>query len=248
MITASVNVDEFNKSFTRYKLDLDLEIQPALKEQTRLLLKTVEELLPPAKRAQGVKAIRKDISKQFIDEQWLASGFNLHNAKLAERIKGYLKTHDYDAIKQIARDTGIFNNFRVQEFSENDIKRNNRGRIIQSGTKILPLNRTPLVEYRKSLEEHVGKLRAWCKNGYLKLGGKLPAWISKQEGKGYFVDVSGNPSKPFIELGTFLDYAKDVNSRYNVTQRAVDIRAKAMLLSIEKGLNAAQKKFYNKSR
>jgi len=243
-----VDTTRFSQAIQRYAANFNVDIRLVIKDQAKLLLKRMMDFTPPSTRKQGADAITDDLNKLFVEPDYLARKFTSRDAGLQKRVRKYFREGNETALQEIIKDTGILARLEAKEFNKEDIKRNERGRVITNGTKIMLKSKEPMIAYRKKLQEQVGKLKGSLGAAYAKLGGKPAAWITKHNTQEIFVDDIKNLNSPSITVGSAVAYAGTVDKNNSILSRALVGRENDIIKSIHKNvLNKGQREFYGKN-
>jgi hypothetical protein len=174
-----------------------------LADESRLLLKQCIKFTPPRNRQQGQVAVRRDFGRAV--HTWYYG--DIKN----KRIQELAIIGNYEAVNAILKNAGknsggMFPR-RAVPFS-NDLhtkQRDRRGRI-QTDKRIATFQMSAWTARLKQLVARVGRMKSGWVKGYSKLGGNVPAWISRHStGHPYsraFVDLSGRTPNILVGNGS----------------------------------------------
>jgi hypothetical protein len=236
---------DLDEAILRYKHHYGLNMEKVLKEQMRLLIMRVLQFTPPAKKGDGVKAVRRDIKHKYYDPDWFANNFiGRKSPEEQERIRRYFKTQDWTSLEKIKDAGGLLQKVYFKPFSKSDIHRDTRGRIIKTREGVICTTPEALKEYVKTEESHVGRLKgSWC-SALEYYGGKAAAWV-KRNSEGSYVDNSKGTDVQSVAAYSSVPYGEGVDRRVSFIDKAMKTRARDIEASIEKNvLNKAQRAYY----
>jgi hypothetical protein len=246
-LTFEINDSRFRHQLARFVDELGLEAKDVVKDQTRLLLKTVIAFTAPKSLAQGRKAVARDINRSMtpIDYTWF------RDRRLADRLHTLEQRGDAQGAQDTLRAIGGWGAWRVLPFSPSlhTSARDNRGRVTRTQRTFVlqPESRNsrgaiaigPWSKYVATVQKRVGQLKAAWAPAYFAVGGTLPAWIANQSYIRGSVDVKfSDPQRPSIE---FRNFAKGVGQLRHFFEGAFRTRAEAMRRDIARRLKIASK-------
>lgn len=225
-VNVSTDAREFFSAFTEFRELVRWSPMRTIRFQGRLLFQKVIEFTPPKDRAQGRKAVARDIRNAVAPIR--ADSFE------DPHIKSLFRKKDYIGLTRVFQSigTGPLQGTTVTAFRE-DLHTSQRNRRGQVPTRKLIKFATPDVgafnRYVRKVQDRVGMARgAWVK-AVINLGGKAANWFSKWIGMGQFTDRSNSPVTPYIEQINRSPWSRrgdeDRTIANAMESRAVQIRA-----------------------
>jgi len=240
------NLDE---AIDLFRYSYGVELEKVIRYTQTALIKTFFSIAPPRTRKQGRRAVDISVHQMFLDNKYFAKNYSNNNTAVQETVKNYFKTGRYDALQDMQQKGVIFRNIRIKPFDKSDIRKNNRGKIIKTGTKILVTDPKRLTEFIKHEKEKVGQLKGSFIVGLQHFGGtNWPGWIKRNK-YGTYIDNT----KPTTALGkqsassiSNVWYGYLVDQRMQLIQRTYEIQSAKLVGMVKAGvLNQALTRFYS---
>lgn len=238
---------DYQDAVIRFKHHFDIEEAPKLIfANMRGLIQTWMQFTPPSKKIMGLKAIRADFHKVFVDRQWFAKNFvSRRGPEEQTRIRRYFREANFDALKQIEQDGGLFQTLKFKPFSKSDIHRNGRGRMMNNHQNIMVTNPEQLDAYRKKKEDKVGRLKGSMGKALEYFGGRMPGWIKKNS-EGDYKDYTGAENVKGASATSFVPYGQQVAQRDDTIRRVYQAQTNKILGSLKHSMNESLQKYYKK--
>lgn len=235
MLDLSVHTREFNDAVNRYVLVLGKDARQAIRYQSMLLGKRLIQFTPPATRAQGRKAVARDIERAVTPLRPL--DFK------SPGIRRLIRARDYAGLEAVfARfEQGPFARFTVRPFSPelHRSKRDRRGRVTRSA-KVATPDAKEVREYVREVQQRVGRAKGGWVRTVTHLGGSAPAWLTQHAGTGTVEDRTAELN-PYVRMRNRSEWAGD--SEVNrVLATAFRSRRRDIFTSIEKAAADARRK------
>ena len=195
-LNVSTDAREYFAAFTEFRELVRWSPQRTIKFQGRLLFQKVVQFTPPNDRAQGRKAVARDIKNAVAPIR--ADAFESKSIKDLFRKKDYLGlTRVFASIGPGPLQGATITSFRPELHTE---QRNNRGRVpVRRQIKFATPDASAVTSYIRKVQERVGMAKGGFAQAVISLGGKTANWIAKWVSAGWFVDRSNNPVAPYIE-------------------------------------------------
>ena len=232
MIDLSVNARGFNDAVTRYVLELGKDARGAVRQQSMLLGKKLVQFTPPGTRAQGRKAVARDIRRAVTPIR--PSDFD------APGIRKLIRKRDYAGLEVVFSrfKQGGFAGFKVLPFAAelHRSRRDARGRVNRSA-KVATPDAPQVRDYIRQVQTHVGRAKGGWVPTVTRLGGSVPEWLLQHAVTGTVEDRTGSMN-PSVKMKNRSEWAGDVNVD-RVLAGAMGARRQAILTSIEKAANTA---------
>lgn len=237
-ITLDVDLRQFEE-FIRRRVALGREpVAAIVRAEGKLLAGDLTKLTPPfgslsgreswgAQRRIGNRAIEKDINRAFksIDDlQLLASPAG----PVGERALMLLRRRDFVGLEAILRNVGI-SDFSAVDFlagelmAEHEATRDNRGRV-RAGTVARWARGRKIRKLIRDRQKAVGKAKAGWGVSYMRLGGRVPAWISRHGSRQGFLSERVQGVNPRIVISNSTRDIRAIDRTARVVPRAVRIR------------------------
>lgn len=208
-------------------------------EQFRLWVGHIAKLTPPNSLAQGRKRVKQDIQKVF-------RPFDTTNTT-DERVKLIVRQGNVAAFNIWASAVKV--KFRAGPYDETVLKRarDRRGRVRSSGKKSVFVlgskNTRALNAFIRRKQEHVGLARSGWSAALLRVGGEVPAWVSRHgAGMGAVEDGRGVPNAPVMAAINRTPWALRKDEGERIIRAATLARANAMRKALEVQLQLAARK------
>lgn len=232
MLDLSVNARAFNDAVTRYVLTLGKDARGAVRQQSMLLGKKLVQFTPPNTRAQGRKAVARDIQRAVTPIR--PADFD------SASIRKLIRKRDYAALEVVFSrfKGGEFAGFKVLPFSPvlHRSKRDSRGRVTRSA-KVATPDAAEVRDYIRQVQTHVGRAKGGWVATVTRLGGSVPEWLLRQAVTGTVEDRTDSLN-PSVKMKNRSEWAGDANVD-RVLSGAMGARRKDILTSIEKAANTA---------
>jgi hypothetical protein len=248
MLTADININEFNRGLARYQNQLGLDARKVMRTELGQLVKTLVRISPPSDRNKSMRMMKAKVNKRFEKLKTRDSGFLNSSIKASKSgLKLYAASSKYlfagaadadmtNATTQELRK--VFYATRKLQGATRIIagfkKPRPSGQKVAISTKVLTKEKQ-VEALGKRIAKNFGRLKAgWLaplKRGAITAGGKfaVPNWVrTHMPGlRGDFLDHIRNPNNPSFII---INRAKGITgkqSKYFVNQ-ALKIRGKAM--------------------
>lgn len=224
----------FEQAIVRYIRDLGMDSVRVIRQQGRLLLLEVMRLTPPKTRAQGRRAVAQDVKR--------AVRVIRPTEFRSKELRRLIRERDYPRLQAAFDDIGDgpLAGVRVEPFEpELHTKARNKRGVVPKGTRpVLTLDSKAVQEYIREVQDHVGRAKGGWAVGAKKLGGSVPAWVSRWSGVGKFEDRADNPVLSYIRADNLSEWTRRGDDD-RVLGRAMEGRAKAIVGDIERRLARA---------
>ncbi|MCZ7641369.1 MAG: hypothetical protein M5U12_38105 [Verrucomicrobia bacterium] len=235
MLDLTVQTREFNDAVSRYVVALGKDARQAVRHQSMLLGRRLIQYTPPATRAQGRKAVARDIQRAVTP---------LRVADFESRgIRKLIRERAYSALEAVLAKfkSGPFARFFVKPFSPelHTSKRDSRGRVRKSA-KVATPDATEVRDYIRQVQERVGRGKAGWVKAVTQLGGSVPEWMARHAGTGSVEDRTQSVA-PYVRMLNRSEWAADPEVN-RVLSQAFRSRRRDMVTSIEKAAAAAARK------
>ncbi|MBX3744162.1 MAG: hypothetical protein KF833_02530 [Verrucomicrobiae bacterium] len=232
MLDLKVNAHGFNDAVTRYVLTLGKDARVAVRQQSMLLGRKLVQFTPPGTRAQGRKAVARDIRRAVTPIR--PSDFE------APSIKKLIRKRDYAGLEVVFSrfKQGGFASFQVLPFSAelHRSRRDKRGRVTRSARVATP-DAPQVRDYIREVQTHVGRAKGGWVPTVTRLGGNVPEWLLQHAVTGTVEDRTGSMN-PSVKMKNRSEWAGDAYVD-RVLSNAMGARRQAILASIEKATNTA---------
>lgn len=232
MLDLSLNARDFNDAVTRYVLTLGKDARTAVRQQSMLLAKKLVQFTPPRTRAQGRKAVARDITRAVTP---------LRPADFTSPdIRKLIRTRDHAGLEAVfARfQKGHLAGFQVLPFTAelHRSRRDRRGRVTRSA-KVATPDAPQVRDYIREVHKRVGRAKGGWVASVTQLGGTVPDWLRQHATTGTVEDrtASANPS---VRMKNRSEWAGDAHVD-RVLSGAMRSRRKDILTAIEKATNTA---------
>ncbi len=232
MLDLTVNARAFNDAVTRYVLTLGKDARGAVRQQSMLLGKKLVQFTPPNTRAQGRKAVARDIQRAVTP---IRPGDFASPA-----IRKLIRKRDYAALEVVFSrlPKGGFAGFQVLPFSPelHRSRRDARGRVTRSA-KVATPDAAQVRGYIREVQARVGRAKGGWVPTVTRLGGSVPEWLLRHAVTGSVEDRTDSLN-PSVKMKNRSEWAGDANVD-RVLSGALGARRKEILTSIEKAANSA---------
>lgn len=225
-VNVSTDAREFFSAFTEFRELVRWSPMRTIRFQGRLLFQKVVDFTPPKDRAQGRKAVARDIRNAVTPIN--PASFD------SPSIKALFRKKDYIGLTRVFQSigTGPLAGATVTAFREDlhTSQRNRRGQVpIRRQIKFATPDVGAFNQYVRKVQDRVGMARGGWIKSVLNLGGRAVNWVSKWFGMGQFTDRSTNPVTPYIEQVNRSPWSRrgdeDRTIANAMESRAVQIRA-----------------------
>lgn len=239
-LNVSSDAREYFAAFTEFRELVRWSPQRTIKYQGRLLFQKVIQFTPPNDRAQGRKAVARDIKNAVAPIK--ADAFE------SKHIKDLFRKRDYLGLTRVFASIGpgplqgaTITSFRPELHIE---QRNNRGRVpVRRQIKFATPDVAAVTAYIRKVQDRVGMAKGGFAQAVISLGGKTANWVSKWSMIGRFVDRSDNPVTPFIE-----QINRSPWTRRGDEDRAISNAMESRAVQIRSDMEARIKKAAEKAR
>jgi hypothetical protein len=252
-MTPEVHVDitRFEEALVRYKVGTGKTWAEVILEQGRLMVQRVIALTPPRTRAVGRNAIARDVRRVFIDAETARVRIAavakwrerlLHDAELGDfrfrsaSVQKAWEARDWATLEVIFARSDA-KRFKVIEAPTNYLHQaaRIRGRVPRgSRSKLVVPDARVLGRFVARLQQGVGITKAGWAAAMLKLGGKLPGWVSGQRKRfGGFNDQSSRLTDPSFTARNEAGPVADLDRELNLARTAIEGRARDMIRALE---------------
>lgn len=243
MLTADVQINEFNRGINRLVNQIGLNAKYVVHKEVGELIKTLVKISPPRDRNKAMAKTRDTVMRRF-ELVGLEVHPAFHTGKISSTgIEWY--SVDRNWLKGMAPENDMrkASTLELRKVYYSTTKRGNLKKDFQHPrasqrvllTQKIVTTKKQAAAVAKKIVGNYGRLKAgWLKavfSGVISLGGKFmpPAWVTKhREGaRGRFINGLSVPGNPHFEIANFAKGVTHRNSTY-WTNQAVKIRAKAM--------------------
>jgi hypothetical protein len=232
VLDLSVNARDFNDAVTRYVLTLGKDARGAVRQQSMMLGRKLVQFTPPGTRAQGRKAVARDIRRAVTPIR--PADFE------APSIKKLIRKRDYAGLEVVFSrfKQGGFAGFQVLPFAAelHRSRRDKRGRVNRSARVATP-DAPQVRDYIREVQTHVGRAKGGWVPTVTRLGGNVPEWLLRHAVTGTVEDRTGSMN-PSVKMKNRSEWAGDVNVD-RVLAGAMGARRQAIVSSIEKAATGA---------
>ena len=232
MLELSIQNRGFNDAVSRYVAELGKDARQAIRQQSMFLGRKLLQFTPPATRAQGRKAVARDIQRAVTP---------LRPGDFKSRgLRRLIRDRDYPALEAIfARfQRGPFAGFTVKAFSPelHTSKRDGRGRVRRSA-KVATPDAREVRGYIGQIQQRVGRGKAGWARAITHLGGSVPDWLGRHAGTGAVEDRSQG-LHPSVRMLNRSEWADDPEVD-RVLASAFRSRQREIVASIERAVQGA---------
>lgn len=225
-VNVSTDAREFFSAFTEFRELVRWSPARTFKFQGRLLFQKVIQFTPPKDRAQGRKAVARDIRNAVAPIK--PSSFE------SPDIRKMFGKKDYIGLTRVFQSigTGPLSGTTVTSFREDlhTSQRDRRGRVpMRRQIKFATPDVGAFNQYVRKVQDRVGMARGGWVKSVMALAGTAASWISKWVAMGQFTDRSTHPVAPYIEQINRSPWSRrgdeDRTIANAMESRAVQIRA-----------------------
>lgn len=259
-LTIQIDDSKFRTQLARFVDELGLAAPDVVKDQTRLLLKTVIGFTMPKTLAQGRAAVARDIARSMTP----INPAYFHQPRMRERVTLLALKDDLEGLRAVFSNSKSWRNWRIEPFSPSlhtSARDPRSGRVLKSQRVFIPGLYTVTranaqtrketlggigqqakqwTKYVATVQGFVGRLKAAWGPAYEAVGGTLPAWVKRHANPRGAVKIEfGDPQRPAIE---FRNGAVGVGKLIGPFRGAMQTRAKAMATDIRRRMHEAKKK------
>lgn len=199
------NAEEYANALREFMQFYSIEIPKALRRQGRLLAQELIKKTPPNTRAQGRRAVERDIKRAVrpLRPQDFAS----------KEIRRLIRKRDYGALQaafRYFRGNSDLQNVRVVPFDPkmHTEARDRRGRVKRFQRKATP-DYEEVAAYIKQVQAHVGEARGGWAASLLALGRRPAGWIAEHSNAGRFTDHADDLVRQYIQMTNESEWAGD---------------------------------------
>lgn len=157
---------------------------------------------PPSTRAEGKRAVKRDISRVF------------RSLKPREfddkRIRKLIRERNEKAIQAIFDNSkGALHGFRLKSFDAklHQDQRNRRGRVREKPDRVATFEVEKVSEYIKRIQERVGRAKGGWARPLALLGGRTSSWVSRWEKLGSMKPGSSQSIVDFVRFENRSEWA-----------------------------------------
>ena len=228
-VSVQVNTDAFNDAVRRYVKAVGVALPQAMRTQARLLFGRIIQRTYPKTRAQGRKAVARDIGRavRVLRPQEFDS----------KSIRRLIRKRDYEGLQAVFKRSG--NQMQVVPFHPalHQDARDRRGRV-RKETGIATLDREEVRAYLKRQQDHVGRAKGGWAAAFQAAGGKPSEWISRWAAVGLVEDRLADPVASFIRAENRSEWAR-YGDEDRIVSNALQSRATDILTDIRKRMERA---------
>jgi hypothetical protein len=264
MLTADININEFNQGLARYQNQLGLDARKVMRTELGQLVKTLVRISPPSDRNKSMRMMKAKIEKKFTKLRTQQNNYDQVEIRPSRSGLKYWAANsnflfagaaDADMTKATTNELRAVH-YRTRKQSGSYLlvvpfKIPRKKQRVAITTKIFTTEKQ-IAALGKRIAKNFGRLKAgWLaplKKGAISAGGKfaVPNWVRiHMPGlRGDFIDGINTPSNPSF---TLINRAKGVDGKASkrFVNYALRIRAKAMAANAK--LILAGKKNYTYS-
>ncbi len=223
------NAPEYSHALTEFIRFYAVEIPKGLRYQGRLLAQELIKKTPPDTRAQGRRAVERDIQRAVrpLRPQDFSS----------KDIRALIRKRDYDALETVFSrfpDSSDLHNVSVVPFHRelHAQVRDRRGRVKNFQRRVTP-DADRVKEYIAEMKGHVGQAKGGWAASLIALGGRPAAWIAQHAGSGRFEDHADSIVNQYIQMTNESEWAGG-GDEDRVVANSLRSRSIAMLTALAK--------------
>lgn len=225
MITFRLNTREFHDTGVELRRWKKMDVPQFVRYRARVVTQDLGKWTPPrgphpgsegwpSMKKRGEKNVERDIRKVYKAIDQLGIWKAPTNPKLSAWLKRMVRSGNIPAIKAVFDQLGIryASIFPIPYGSIHETARTTRGRV--GGSK----DRSNFVFYESDIKKYitlrqkeVGLLKSGWGMAALRLGAKLPVWVTKHGANGQFQDKLSIPDRPTVVLVNDTKAAKDMD-------------------------------------
>lgn len=227
----TVQADGFTRALANYAREATSSKSRTeiVQNQMKLAIKAIIDLTPFATLAQGRQAVHTQLLKAVKPYGGEDGSFSrVTNEGIRGRLQNYLRTGQYDKIKDVFSklgNKGYYSGFTMEDFSpdlHHDVQ-NARGRV-DNDHKVLTPQVKEWNDYLDTLQGQVGRARGGWTAAATAVGLSLPNWVTRH--------AAGGSANALIEPGkvtfTFINRAIFIPDYQDKVELALAGREKAM--------------------
>jgi hypothetical protein len=201
-LVADSNSEAFSESLREFIRFYGVELPKALRYQSRLLAQEFIRKTPAKTRAQGRRAVERDIQRAV--RPLRPQDFKSRN------IRALIRKRDYHALETVFSRFPESSDLRKVSVLSFDSKlhqqaRDRRGRIQSFKRKVTP-DSDAVKKYVAEIKTHVGQAKGGWANSLINLGGRPAAWISEHANAGSVEDHASS-IRGYIQMTNRSDWA-----------------------------------------
>lgn len=210
-LDAQTDVPQFNENLLAWINRRPGRVADALRVEMRALLRLVMTFTPPKTKAQGEKALARDIRRSVIPIRPKEfAGDHPFNVAMRKAIR----KKDYDTAEFLLRHTmDKAKDVQVVPFSK-DLHRDARGTRfrVRRWSRKMTLDFREWDEYGRYMKPRVGNAKGGWALGLEQLGGTVAGWVKRHAYAGSFIDALKNPVEQYIQSNNSSTWGKGANS------------------------------------
>jgi hypothetical protein len=239
----SLDVREFERKAEQLSAVLSVEPAEAVRAAFGSAIKSVIRYTYPANKAQGEKAVARDIRRVFTSPADL-----FPNGALIKPLDAAIKAADWEKSAAIILKIQKFNRLQaadsVDPATHKGYKNSRGGVTNRSGPFILIKDPARLREYIQKIQEKVGSAKASWLAATKKFGASgAAAWIASHgEGEGSATDAIRDGTG-YVEGVSRNEAAASMEQRLHIVDRALKNTEKSLTIRLEKTLEKMAKDF-----
>lgn len=228
-VSVQVNADVFNDAVRRYVKELGVQLPKAMRTQARLLFARIIQRTYPKTRAQGRKAVARDIGRAVR----LLSPSDFESPS----IQRLIRKRDYAGLQAVFERSGT--HLRVVPFHPalHQDARDRRGRV-RKETGIVSLDREEVRAYIRRQQDHVGRAKGGWADAIQAAGGNPAQWIARWATVGRVEDRLTDPVVSFIRAVNLSEWAQS-GDEDRIVADALRSRSRDMLVDIANRIERA---------
>ena len=228
-VSVQINTDAFNDAVRRYVKEVGVALPQAMRTQARLLFGRIIQRTYPKTRAQGRKAVARDIGRavRVLRPQEFDS-------KSVQRL---IRKRDYEGLQAVFERSG--NRMRVIPFHPalHQNARDRRGRV-RKETGNATLDREEVRAHLKRQQDHVGRAKGGWAAAFMAVGGKPSDWIARWATVGRVEDRLTDPVASFIRAENRSEWAQSGDDD-RIVSDALQSRSSDILTDLRKRMERA---------
>lgn len=226
-VSVQVDTEAFNDAVRQYIKATRVEVPKAMRTQARLLFGRIIQRTFPRTRAQGRKAVARDIGRavRVLKPQEFQS----------KPIQKLVRARDYEGLKAVFGRTGT--KLDVVPFSPrlHQDARDSRGRVRKPQPVATP-DREEVRDYMKERQDLVGRAKGGWVAAFRAAGGSPSAWVARWDRVGQAEDRLKDPVAAFIRSENASEWAEHGDDQ-RVVRDAMDSRTRDIVVSINMALS-----------
>lgn len=228
-VAIQVDTEAFNDAVRRYVKEVGVSVPKAMRTQARLLFGRIVQRTYPKIRAQGRKAVARDIRRavRVLKPRDFES-------KAVQRL---IRKRDYEGLQAVFQRSGV--RAEVARFSPalHQDARDKRGRVRRRGP-VATLDSEAVRDYLKRQQDHVGRAKGGWAAAFRAVGGSPAEWISRWSPVGKVEDRLADPVTAFIRAENLSEWAQN-GDEDRIVAEALKSRTRDILTDIEGRLKRA---------